>query len=76
MHLSIENKGDGGTADSYNITVLGISFGEAQHTSVKMRDPRGRVTFEGCKWEDNEGTSSVPIGGRYAGIQQPPPQAF
>ena len=47
------------------IIVSGIVFRQASRTSVLMNDPRGKITFENCAWEDNAGETTMSIDGRY-----------
>eukprot|EP00584_Thalassiosira_punctigera_P008549 CAMPEP_0172533466 /NCGR_PEP_ID=MMETSP1067-20121228/6161_1 /TAXON_ID=265564 ORGANISM="Thalassiosira punctigera, Strain Tpunct2005C2" /NCGR_SAMPLE_ID=MMETSP1067 /ASSEMBLY_ACC=CAM_ASM_000444 /LENGTH=1104 /DNA_ID=CAMNT_0013318113 /DNA_START=66 /DNA_END=3380 /DNA_ORIENTATION=+ len=70
-HLLIDGPGsdegvDRTAADSHPVTVSGITFRGGHGTSVRMNDPRGRVTFENCVWEDNVGAAAISIDGRHA----------
>eukprot|EP00574_Skeletonema_japonicum_P000457 CAMPEP_0201740200 /NCGR_PEP_ID=MMETSP0593-20130828/46176_1 /ASSEMBLY_ACC=CAM_ASM_000672 /TAXON_ID=267983 /ORGANISM="Skeletonema japonicum, Strain CCMP2506" /LENGTH=1237 /DNA_ID=CAMNT_0048234505 /DNA_START=28 /DNA_END=3741 /DNA_ORIENTATION=- len=51
------------------ITVSGITFHESEEASIVMNDPRGKVIFEKCKWENNEGEAIV-VDGKYSGKNQ------
>ena len=51
--------------NSNSITISGITFRDASQTSVLMNDPRGRITFKNCAWENNSGETTVLINGRY-----------
>jgi len=48
------------------ITISGINFEESEEASIVMNDPRGKVIFEKCKWENNEGEAIV-VDGKYTG---------
>eukprot|EP00986_Skeletonema_menzelii_P010319 scaffold5018_cov147-Skeletonema_menzelii.AAC.14 len=49
------------------ITVSGITFQESEEASIVMNDPRGKVIFDKCKWENNEGEAIV-VDGKYSGM--------
>eukprot|EP00573_Skeletonema_grethae_P013467 CAMPEP_0201694556 /NCGR_PEP_ID=MMETSP0578-20130828/6773_1 /ASSEMBLY_ACC=CAM_ASM_000663 /TAXON_ID=267565 /ORGANISM="Skeletonema grethea, Strain CCMP 1804" /LENGTH=788 /DNA_ID=CAMNT_0048180243 /DNA_START=1 /DNA_END=2367 /DNA_ORIENTATION=- len=51
------------------ITVSGITFHESEEASIVMNDPRGKVIFDKCKWENNEGEAIV-VDGKYSGKNQ------
>ena len=53
------------TASEHPVTISGIAFRGARQSSVLMHDPRGRIDFRNCAWEDNAGTAAVRIDGRY-----------
>jgi len=49
----------------YPITISGISFQGAQHSSILMNDPRGDITFKDCTWINNIGNATMIINGLY-----------
>ncbi len=51
--------------NSNSITISGITFRDASQTSVLMNDPRGKIYFKDCAWENNSGETTVLINGRY-----------
>eukprot|EP00578_Thalassiosira_sp_NH16_P016670 CAMPEP_0181113666 /NCGR_PEP_ID=MMETSP1071-20121207/20468_1 /TAXON_ID=35127 /ORGANISM="Thalassiosira sp., Strain NH16" /LENGTH=1480 /DNA_ID=CAMNT_0023197717 /DNA_START=10 /DNA_END=4452 /DNA_ORIENTATION=- len=57
-------------APSHPITIYGITFRSASQTSVLMNDPRGRVSFRECAWEENEGKAAILIDGRFDSLGQ------
>lgn len=48
------------------ITVSGITFEESEEASIVMNGPRGKVIFDNCKWEKNQGEAIV-VDGKYSG---------
>jgi hypothetical protein len=47
------------------ITVSGINFQQAEQASIVMNDPRGKIIFDKCKWENNNGVAIV-VDGKYS----------
>jgi len=47
------------------ITISGINFDQAEESSIVMNDPRGKIIFEKCIWQNNEGEAIV-IDGKYS----------
>ena len=65
--LADDGLGEDGLGDSMGtITVSGITFEESEEASIVMNDPRGKVIFENCKWEKNQGEAIV-VDGKYSG---------
>ena len=49
----------------YPITISGITFQGAQHSSILMNDPRGEILFQDCTWINNIGNATMIINGLY-----------
>jgi hypothetical protein len=47
------------------ITISGITFQQAKESSIVMNDPRGKLIFDRCTWQNNEGEAIV-IDGKYS----------
>ena len=47
------------------ITVSGIKFEEAGESSIVMNDPQGKIVFDKCKWQNNDGEAII-VAGKYS----------
>lgn len=57
--------------DGHPLSISGITFRDADSASVRMRDPRGNVSFQNCNWENNSGDATFVVDGTYDHTRPP-----